>query len=171
VEVSSATTCGAVSCGAGQNGGERRRLPRGRWQRLPTKAVETPVLLKAHGARQRDGMWHVTCPTVSVRRARAEETATDWWARLYFVISKHFNHPNFEIQIGVLPDVQNSQKVSGREFETQGETLLFGPTSKSNWIAYYKFWNKLKFEFSRILKGYKTFWNKPCTTIWVTCTI
>jgi hypothetical protein len=43
------------------------------------------------------------------------------------------------------------------EFETQGETLLFGSTSKSNWIAYYKFWNKFKFEFSRILKGYKTF--------------
>jgi hypothetical protein len=85
------------------------------------------MLLKAHGAGQRDDTWRVTCPTVSVRRARAEETATDWWARLYFVISMLFNHPNFEIQIGVLPD------------ESQGETLLFGPTSKSNWIAYYKF--------------------------------
>jgi hypothetical protein len=115
------------------------------------------VLLKAHGAGQRDGTWHMTCPAVSVRQVRAEETATDWWARLYFVISKLFNHPTFEIQIGVLTDVQNFQKVSGREFETQRETLLFGPTSKSNWIAYYKFWNKFKFEFSRILKGYKTF--------------
>jgi hypothetical protein len=116
-----------------------------------------PVLLKAHGAGQRDGMWRMTCPAVSVRRARVEEMTTDRWARLYFVISMLFNHPNIEIQIGVLPDVQNSQNVSGREFETQGETLLFGPTSKSNWIAYYKFWNKFKFEFSRILKGYKTF--------------
>jgi hypothetical protein len=72
-----ASTRSAVRCGGSQHGGERWRLPRGRWQRLPTKAVKTPVLLKAHGAGQRDGMWGVTCPTVSVRRARAEETATD----------------------------------------------------------------------------------------------
>jgi hypothetical protein len=102
------STCGAVSCGGGQHGGERQRLPRGRWRRLPTEAVGTPVLLKAHDIGQRDGTGRMTCPAVSVRRAQAEETATDWWACLYFVISKLFNHPNFEIQIGVLLDVQNS---------------------------------------------------------------
>jgi hypothetical protein len=45
------------------------------------------------------------CPAVPDRQARAEETATDRWARLYFIISKLFNHLNFEIQIGVLPNV------------------------------------------------------------------
>jgi hypothetical protein len=86
------------------------------------------------------------CTAVSDKQARAEETTTDRWARLYFIISKLFNHPNFEIRIGVLPNVQNSPNFAGRQFETQGATLLFGPTSKSHWIASYKFWNKFKFE-------------------------
>jgi hypothetical protein len=38
--------------------------------------------------------------------------------RLYFVFSKFFNHPNFEIRIGVLPDVQNSPNFVGLPFET-----------------------------------------------------
>jgi hypothetical protein len=49
------------------------------------------------------GTWHraigrrTMCPAVSDKWARAEETTTDRWSRLYFVISKIFNHLNFEI--------------------------------------------------------------------------
>jgi hypothetical protein len=61
-----ASTRSTVRCGGGQHGGERWHLPRGRWRQLPT------------------------CPMISDRWARKEETATDRWARLYFVISKLF---------------------------------------------------------------------------------
>jgi hypothetical protein len=87
-----------------------------------------------------------------------EETATDRWARLYFIISKLFNNPNFEIRIAVLPNVTNSPNFAGRHFDAQGETLLFGPTLKSHWIASYKFWNKFKFEYSLNFKRVQTFW-------------
>jgi hypothetical protein len=46
-----------------------------------------------------------------------------------------FTHPIFEIQNGDLPDVQNSPNFVGRQLETYGDTLLFGPTSKSHRIA------------------------------------
>jgi hypothetical protein len=42
----------------------------------------------------------------------------DNWARLFFVFSKLFNHPKYEIRIGILPDVQNSPNFAGRQFET-----------------------------------------------------
>jgi hypothetical protein len=38
--------------------------------------------------------------------------------QLHFVFSKIFNHPNFEIRISDLPDVQNSPNFAGQEFET-----------------------------------------------------
>jgi hypothetical protein len=38
--------------------------------------------------------------------------------RLHFIISMIFNHPNFEIRNGILPDVQNSPNFAGRQFET-----------------------------------------------------
>jgi hypothetical protein len=65
--------------------------------------------------------------------------AANKWARLYFIISNLFSHPNFKIWIGVLYNVKNSQTFVGIQFERQGETLLFGPTSKSHCIASYKF--------------------------------
>jgi hypothetical protein len=42
----------------------------------------------------------------------------------------------------------------------QGATLLFGSTSKSIWIASYKFWNKFKFESSLNFKLVQTFLEK-----------
>jgi hypothetical protein len=92
-----ASTHNMESYSGGQSGGERRRLPRRQWRRLPTKAVGTPALLTARGARQQDSTCHATWPTISDRRAQAEEMASDKWVRLYFIISKLFNHPNFEI--------------------------------------------------------------------------
>jgi hypothetical protein len=38
--------------------------------------------------------------------------------------------------------------------------LLFGPTSKSQRIASYKFWNKIKIETSSNFKGVQTFLEK-----------
>jgi hypothetical protein len=38
--------------------------------------------------------------------------------RLYFIISVIFNHTNFEIRNGDLPNVQNSPNFSGRQLET-----------------------------------------------------
>jgi hypothetical protein len=81
-----ASTHNMESYSGGQSGGERRRLPRRQWRRLPTKAVGTPALLTARGARQRDSTCHATWPTISDRRAQAEETASDKWVRLYFII-------------------------------------------------------------------------------------
>jgi hypothetical protein len=81
----------------------------------------------------------------------------DNWARLFFVFSKLFNHPKYEIRIGILPDVQNSPNFAGRLFETYGATLHFGPTSKSNGISCYKFWNKFKFESYLNFKGVQNF--------------
>jgi hypothetical protein len=37
--------------------------------------------------------------------------------RLHFIFSKIFNHPNFEIRISDLPNVQNSPNFAGRYFE------------------------------------------------------
>jgi hypothetical protein len=42
----------------------------------------------------------------------------------------------------------------------QGETLLFGSSSKSQWIASYKFRDKFKFESSMNFKGIQTFLKK-----------
>jgi hypothetical protein len=71
------------------------------------------VLLKVHDSWQWDGAWCATCHAVFDRRAQVEETATDRWARLYFVILKLLNHPNFEIRIGVHLNVQNSLNFAG----------------------------------------------------------
>jgi hypothetical protein len=59
-----------------------------------------------------------------------------------------------------LPAVQNSPNYSSRQIETQGATLLFGPTSESLRIASYKFWNKFKFQFSLNFKGVQTILEK-----------
>jgi hypothetical protein len=37
----------------------------------------------------------------------------DKWARLYFLFSNLFNHPNFENRIGVLPDIEKSPNFAG----------------------------------------------------------
>jgi hypothetical protein len=83
--------------------------------------------------------------------------------RLYFVISKIFNHPNFQIRNGNLPDVQNTPNFVGIHFEKYGTTLLFGPTRSSLRISSYKFWNKFKFESSLNFKGVQTFLEKSDT--------
>jgi hypothetical protein len=49
---------------------------------------------------------------------------------------------------------------SGGELGTQGANLLFGRTSKSQRIASYKFWNKIKIEISSNFKGVQTFLEK-----------
>jgi hypothetical protein len=49
------------------------------------------------------------------------------------------------------------QIFAGLQFETQGATLLFGPTPKSHCIGCYKFWNKFKFESSLNFKGVQNF--------------
>jgi hypothetical protein len=81
-------------------------------------------------------------------------------AQLHFIISNLFSHPNFKIQISVLPDIQNSPKFAGQHFETEGATLLFGPTSKSLYIASYKFWIQFIFESSLNFRGVKAFLEK-----------
>jgi hypothetical protein len=107
------STHGTVSYSDGQRGGERRCIPRRRRRGLPTEAVGTPALLKAHGTRQWDGAWRMMCPVVSDTRARAEETTTDRWARR-FRNFKAFQSPKFEIRIGVLLSVQNSPNFASR---------------------------------------------------------
>jgi hypothetical protein len=86
--------------------------------------------------------------------------ATDKWVPAPFHIFKDFNHPNFEIRIGDLPDVQNSPKFAGRQFETYGTRLIFGPTSNSLNIASYKLWNKFEFQSSLNFEGVHTFEEK-----------
>jgi hypothetical protein len=90
-----------------------------------------------------------------------------WWqvGPTPFHNFKSFSQPNFEIWICVFPDVQNSPNFAGRHFETQGETLLVGPTSKYHCIASYKFWNQFKFEPSLILEGFKPFWKNPINSL------
>jgi hypothetical protein len=75
-------------------------------------------------------------------------------------ISKIFKHLIFETRIGDFPDVQTLPKFAGRQLGTQGETFHFGPTSKSQRIASYKFWNKIKIETSSNFKGVQTFLKK-----------
>jgi hypothetical protein len=70
---------------------------------------------------------------------------------------KIFKHPNFDIRIGDLPDVQILPYFAGRQHGTQGAALLLGSTSKSHRIASYKFWDKFKFESSMNFKGIQTF--------------
>jgi hypothetical protein len=77
-----------------------------------------------------------------------------------FLIFKIFKHPNFDIRIGDLPDVQILPNFVGQHLGTQGATLLFVSTSKSQRIASYKFWDKFKFESSLNFKGIQTFLNK-----------
>jgi hypothetical protein len=77
-----------------------------------------------------------------------------------FIISRIFNHLNFKIQIDDLPPVQNSPNFVGSLYETHGTTLLFGPTSKSNWITSSKFRNKFKFEYFYNFIGVQTFMEK-----------
>jgi hypothetical protein len=84
----------------------------------------------------------------------------DKWARLHFIFSKIFSHPNIEIQIGELFDVKNSPNFVGRQFKIWGTTLHFGPTSNSLRIATYTFWNKFKFECSLDFKWVQTFLEK-----------
>jgi hypothetical protein len=74
-----------------------------------------------------------------------------------------FNHPNFEIRNGNLPDVQNTPNFVGIHFKKYGTTLLFGPTRSSLRISSYKFWNKFKFESSLNFKGVQIFLEKSDT--------
>jgi hypothetical protein len=73
---------------------------------------------------------------------------------------KIFKHPNFDIRIGDLPDVQISPNCAGRYLGTQGATLLLGSASKSQRIASYKFWDKFKFESSLNFKVIQSFQKK-----------
>jgi hypothetical protein len=50
-----------------------------------------------------------------------------------------FKHPQFDIRIGDLPDVEISPNFAGQQIRTQGETSLFVSSSKSQMIASYKF--------------------------------
>jgi hypothetical protein len=68
-----------------------------------------------------------------------------------------FNLPKLEIRNGDLLYVQNLLNFAGRHNETYGTTFIFGPTSKSQRIASYKFWDKFKFESSLNFKGIQTF--------------
>jgi hypothetical protein len=64
--------------------------------------------------------WHV-CACVGTRwpgHAVTRHWEANTWARLYFIFSKLFNQPKFEILIGVLPDVQNSLNFVARQYET-----------------------------------------------------
>jgi hypothetical protein len=79
------------------------------------------------------------------------------WPRPFSDVFKIFKHPNFDIQIGDLPNVQISPNLSGRQLRIQGATLLFGSTSKSQRIASYNFWDKFKFESTLNFKGIQTF--------------
>jgi hypothetical protein len=92
-----ASTHGTVSYSDGQRGGERRCIPRRRRRGLPTEAVGTPALLKAHGTRQWDGAWRVMCPVVSDTRARRRRPLIG--GPDAFVISKLFNHPNLKFEL------------------------------------------------------------------------
>jgi cellobiose phosphorylase len=48
---------------------------------------------------------------------------------------------------------------------TKGETLIFGPTSKSQRIACYKLWNKINIEIFSNFKGVKSFWKNLINSI------
>jgi hypothetical protein len=55
-----------------------------------------------------------TAATGSVRSPPRHHVWANKWARLHFIFSKLYNHPNFEIQICVLLNVQNSSNYAGR---------------------------------------------------------
>jgi hypothetical protein len=74
--------------------------------------------------------------------------------------SKIFKHPIFETRNGDLSDVQTFPNFAGRRLGTQGATFIFVPTSKSQRIVGYKFWNKIKIKNSSNFKGVQTFLEK-----------
>jgi hypothetical protein len=50
---------------------------------------------------------------------------TDKWAPAFFLFVKISKHPQFDIRIGDLPDVQISPNFAGRQLGAQEGTLLF----------------------------------------------